>query len=43
LFVALMFSGWPLPPADLSQFQIIGLISMASVAIFFAMMSLYFA
>ena len=43
LFVGLMFSGWPLPPVDLSQFQMIGMISMASVAIYFAMMSLYFA
>ena len=43
LFVALVFSGWPLPQVDLAQFQMIGMISMASVAIYFAMMSLYFA
>ncbi len=33
----------PLPPIDLAEMQIIGMISMASVAIYFAMMSLYFA
>ena len=43
IFVAVAFSGIELPPVDLSQFQTIGMISMASVAIYFAMMSLYFA
>jgi signal transduction histidine kinase len=42
-FIALCFSGIPLPQAALSQLQTIGMISMASVAIYFSMMSLYFA
>ncbi len=42
-FLALVFSGWPLPYVDLARLQVIGMISMASVAIYFAMMSLYFA
>ena len=33
----------PRPDIDLADLQVIGLISMASVAIYFAMMSLYFA
>ncbi|MEO6387865.1 MAG: histidine kinase dimerization/phospho-acceptor domain-containing protein [Croceibacterium sp.] len=32
-----------LPPIELDKLQVIGMISMASVAIYFAMMSLYFA
>ena len=43
IFLAVSFSGWALPPADLHRFEMIGMISMASVAIYFAMMSLYFA
>ncbi|MDQ8757621.1 HAMP domain-containing sensor histidine kinase [Sphingosinicella sp. LHD-64] len=43
IFLALCFSGWPLPPVDVDRLQVIGMISMASVAIYFAMMSLYFA
>jgi signal transduction histidine kinase len=43
VFIALNFSGWPLPPVHLQKLQTIGMISMASVAIYFAMMSLYFA
>ncbi len=43
IFLAVAFSGWPLPPVNLGEFQTIGMISMASVAIYFAMMSLYFA
>ena len=42
-FIALNFSGWPLPDVNLKHLQTIGMISMASVAIYFAMMSLYFA
>lgn len=42
-FIALCFSGIPLPPVDLAKLQTIGMISMASVAIYFSMMSLYFA
>jgi signal transduction histidine kinase len=42
-FIALCFSGIPLPPVQLAQLQTIGMISMASVAIYFSMMSLYFA
>ena len=43
LFFAVIFAESSLPQVDLSQFQAIGMISMASVAIYFAMMSLYFA
>jgi signal transduction histidine kinase len=43
VFIALSFSGWPLPAVNLNHLQTIGMISMASVAIYFAMMSLYFA
>jgi len=43
IFVAVAFSGRQLPHVELSQFQVIGMVSMASVAIYFAMMSLYFA
>ena len=43
VFIALCFSGWPLPLVNLDHLQTIGMISMASVAIYFAMMSLYFA
>ena len=42
-FVALLLSGRPLPAIDLEKLQVIGMLSMASVAIYFAMMSLYFA
>ncbi len=43
LFLARCFSAEPLPLVDLADFQVIGMISMASVAIYFGMMSLYFA
>lgn len=43
LFLLRCFGGKPLPAVDLHDFQVIGMISMASVAIYFAMMSLYFA
>lgn len=43
LFLLRSFAGEPLPAVDLRDFQVIGMISMASVAIYFAMMSLYFA
>lgn len=43
LFIGLCFSGVILPAVDLAQLQTIGMISMASVAIYFSMMSLYFA
>lgn len=42
-FIALVFSGHLLPEVDLNELQTIGMISMASVALYFAMMSLYFA
>lgn len=42
-FFGLCFSGLPLPPVDLAELQTIGMVSMASVAIYFSMMSLYFA
>ncbi len=43
LFFGMDFSGHPFPPVRLEQLQVIGMISMASVATYFAMMSLYFA
>jgi len=43
IFLAVVFSGRALPSVELDQFQTIGMISMASVATYFAMMSLYFA
>ncbi|MBA2920461.1 MULTISPECIES: HAMP domain-containing sensor histidine kinase [Sphingomonas] len=43
LFLLRAFGGEPMPSVDLKDFQVIGMISMASVAIYFAMMSLYFA
>lgn len=43
IFLAVVFSGRGLPSVDLDRFQTIGMISMASVATYFAMMSLYFA
>lgn len=42
-FIAICFSGHVMPGFVLSELQTIGMISMASVAIYFAMMSLYFA
>lgn len=42
-FIALCLSGYPLPYIEIDDLQTIGMISMASVAIYFAMMSLYFA
>ena len=42
IFLAVMFTR-ELPLVDLNAFHTIGMISMASVAIYFAMMSLYFA
>ena len=42
-FLARCFSAEPLPAVNLEDFQVIGMISMASVALYFAMMSLYFA
>lgn len=43
VFLARCFNGDQLPVVNLYDFQVIGMISMASVAIYFAMMSLYFA
>lgn len=43
IFLAVVFSRRGLPSVELDQFQTIGMISMASVATYFAMMSLYFA
>jgi len=43
VFLGLCFGGRELPFVDLKELQVIGMISMASVAIYFAMMSLYFA
>ncbi len=42
-FVHLSISGFPFPAVKLEDLQVIGMISMGSVAIYFAMMSLYFA
>ncbi len=41
LFICL--GGVALPPVDLAELQVIGLVSMGAVAIYFAMMALYFA
>jgi signal transduction histidine kinase len=43
VFMALCFGSGELPYVKLAELQVIGMISMASVAIYFAMMSLYFA
>ena len=43
LFIALMLSEHRPPYIDLDEMQTIGMISMGSVAVYFAMMSLYFA
>lgn len=43
LFFTYMTSGAVLPSVDLQSLEVIGMISMASVAIYFAMMSTYFA
>ncbi len=42
-FIALMLSGHQTPYIDLKTMQTIGMISMGSVAVYFAMMALYFA
>lgn len=42
-FIYLNMSGAHFPDVDLTQLQVIGMISMGSVAIYFGMMSLYFA
>lgn len=43
IFIGLIMSGHQLPSINVEALQIIGMLSMASVAIYFAMMSLYFA
>jgi signal transduction histidine kinase len=43
IFLSLVVSGHQFPAIDVSQLQVIGMISMAAVATYFAMMSLYFA
>jgi signal transduction histidine kinase len=43
VFMGLCFGRGQLPYVNLAELQVIGMISMASVAIYFAMMSLYFA
>ena len=42
-FLTLDATGYPFPHIDLDGMQTIGMISMGSVALYFAMMSLYFA
>jgi signal transduction histidine kinase len=41
-FIALCLSGYPLPHVEIDKLQPVGLLSMAAVAIYFALMSLYF-
>jgi signal transduction histidine kinase len=43
IFLTMVVNGYAFPETDLHEFQVIGMISMASVAVYFAMMSLYFA
>ena len=43
IFLAMVVGGYDFPHVDLSDLQVIGMISMAAVAFYFAMMSLYFA
>jgi signal transduction histidine kinase len=43
IFLAMVVTGYEFPAADLENLQVIGMISMAAVAFYFAMMSLYFA
>ena len=43
VFMAFLLSGHEIPYINMDDMQVIGMVSMASVAIYFAMMSLYFA
>lgn len=43
LLLYICLGGVALPPVDLGELQVIGLVSMGAVAIYFAMMALYFA
>ena len=43
VFLAMVVNGYDFPAVELDHLQVIGMISMAAVAFYFAMMSLYFA
>ncbi len=43
IFLAMVLNGFDFPHVNLGDLQVIGMISMAAVAFYFAMMSLYFA
>jgi signal transduction histidine kinase len=43
IFLAMVMTGYDFPAVNLEHLQVIGMISMAAVAFYFAMMSLYFA
>jgi signal transduction histidine kinase len=43
IFLTMVMTGYQFPPVNLDNLQVIGMISMAAVAFYFAMMSLYFA
>jgi signal transduction histidine kinase len=43
IFSGLVMSGYPFPPVNLQQFQIIGLISITSASIYVIIMAVYFA
>jgi signal transduction histidine kinase len=43
VFLTMVINGYEFPGVNLTHFQVIGMISMAAVAVYFAMMSLYFA
>ncbi len=43
VFAGLVIAGYPFPQVDLSTFQLIGIVSIISAAIYVSMMALYFA
>ena len=43
VFAGLVITGYPFPQVDLSTFQLIGIVSIISAAIYVSMMALYFA
>ncbi len=43
IFLTMVVTGYDFPQVDLKDLQVIGMISMAAIAFYFAMMSLYFA
>jgi signal transduction histidine kinase len=43
IFLAMVISGYHFPAVKIADLEVIGMISMAAVAVYFSMMSLYFA